>query len=60
MVPLHGSHFTLYSHSPVPPPLVLRSNWFVQVADYYNYKYTHKCVDMFDPHTAFEALSGDV
>lgn len=35
-------------------------NWFIQVKEYYDYKYLSPCLDMFDPHTAFEALSGDV
>lgn len=35
-------------------------NWYVQVAEYYDYHYLSPCVDPFDPHTAFEALSGDV
>lgn len=38
----------------------LKMNWAIQVIDYYNYKYASGCVDPFDPHTAFEALSGDV
>ena len=39
---------------------VARSNWFIQVAEYYNYKYASGCADPFDPHTAFEELTGDV
>ena len=38
----------------------IKYNWYIQVAEYYNYKYASACADPFDPHTAFEALSGDV
>ena len=35
-------------------------NWYIQVAEYFNYKYMSMCVDPYDSQTAFEALSGDV
>jgi len=38
----------------------MKVNWFIQVAEYYNYRYASACADPFDAHTAFEALSGDV
>ena len=38
----------------------IKYNWYIQVAEYYNYKYASICVDPFDVQTAFEALSGDV
>lgn len=38
----------------------LKYNWYIQVAEYFNYKYQSACVDPFDPDLAFLALSGDV
>ena len=38
----------------------IKYNWYVQVAEYYKYKYASACPDPFDPTTAFEALTGDV
>jgi hypothetical protein len=38
----------------------IKFNWYIQVAEYYNYKYASACVDPFDVETAFEELSGDV
>ena len=38
----------------------IKTNWYMQVAEYYMMKYASGCPDPFDPHTAFEALSGDV
>ena len=38
----------------------IKYNWYVQVAEYYMYKYASACPDPFDPTTAFEALTGDV
>ena len=35
-------------------------NWYIQVAEYFNYKYVSACVDPFDAETAFHVLSGDV
>jgi len=50
------------SHSPVIPSKQagMKTNWYVQAAEYYRYKYASACVDMFDADTAFNALSGDV
>jgi hypothetical protein len=38
----------------------MKVNWFIQVAEYYNYQYASACYEPFDTHTAFEALSGDI
>jgi len=35
-------------------------NWYVQVREYFNYKYNSLCANTLDPVAALEALSGDV
>jgi len=37
-----------------------KTNWYVQVAEYYKYKYASACVEPFSADYAFSALSGDV
>jgi len=38
----------------------LKINWYMQVAEYFNYKYASACSEPYDADFAFNALSGDV
>ena len=38
----------------------MKINWYMQVAEYFNYKYASGCANPYDAEYAFTGLTGDV